>query len=209
MQGSAGTADAPLQGVVSEVLSVERYTYLHVTRAAGEAFWAAVPTADVAVGDRVALADASRMDDFDSPSLNRRFETVYFGTLDLATGGEPAGAAGPAHGQASAKVAIGAIPATGTTIADVAKRREGDHVRLAAQAVKVTPNVLDRNWVHVQDGSGDASAGTHDLLITTTASVNVGDVVFIEGTVRRNKDLGSGYRYELLIEDAQIEAHGG
>jgi hypothetical protein len=34
--------------------------------------------------------------------------------------------------------------------------------------------------------------------------VKVGDTVLIKGKVVINKDLGSGYKYEVIIEDAKV-----
>ena len=74
------------------------------------------------------------------------------------------------------------------------------------QAVKVSSGILDRNWVHLRDGSGSAAAHDHDLVVTTTEDVKVGQQVVAQGKVVVDKDLGSGYRFEVLVEDAKITA---
>jgi hypothetical protein len=56
----------------------------------------------------------------------------------------------------------------------------------------------------VQDGSGAASAGSHDILVTSKDTVAVGDVVNIKGTVRTDVKLGAGYDYAVMIEDASV-----
>lgn len=84
----------------------------------------------------------------------------------------------------------------------------GKKVRLAARVTKVTPNVLGKTWLHVQDGTGDASRHQNDLVVTTSSQPQIGDVVVLEGTVVRDKDLGSGYRYEVLLEDATVRTRG-
>jgi hypothetical protein len=35
--------------------------------------------------------------------------------------------------------------------------------------------------------------------------LNVGDVVVIEGTVTLNKDFGSGYFFEVILEDSVVK----
>lgn len=85
-----------------------------------------------------------------------------------------------------------------------AAKLEGKRVRLAAKVVKATPNILGRTWLHVQDGTGEASRGDHDLVVTTRGEVALGAILEIEGTVVVDKDLGRGYRYEVLLEDATI-----
>jgi hypothetical protein len=72
------------------------------------------------------------------------------------------------------------------------------------KAVKVNNGIMDRNWIHLQDGTG--AAGANDLLVTTKATVNRGDVVVVRGTVALDKDFGAGYSYSLLIEDATVDA---
>ena len=60
--------------------------------------------------------------------------------------------------------------------------------------------IMNRNWIHIQDGTAD----NHDLTITSQESIPLGHVVTFEGTVSLNKDFGAGYRYDLIIEDAVI-----
>jgi hypothetical protein len=70
--------------------------------------------------------------------------------------------------------------------------------------VKVNNGIMGRNFVHVQDGSGDAAKGTNNLIVTSKQTANVGDQVAVSGVVVVNRDFGSGYSYPLLIEDASI-----
>ena len=58
------------------------------------------------------------------------------------------------------------------------------------------------NWLHVRDGSG--AEGNNDLVVTTKAEVNVGDVVTVSGTLNTDKDFGSGYKYDVILEDATV-----
>ncbi len=77
-------------------------------------------------------------------------------------------------------------------------------VLVNAQVVKVNNDIMGKNWVHLQDGSGKAADGTHDIIATTQDKVAVGDVVKAKGTVRTDVNLGSGYAYAVLIEDAKL-----
>lgn len=88
----APAAAAALTGKVAEKLDAPPYSYLKLTTAQGEA-WAAVPQADVAVGTEVTVAGAMPMQGFESKTLKRKFDVVYFGTLG---GGAPGAAAAPA-----------------------------------------------------------------------------------------------------------------
>jgi hypothetical protein len=89
----AAAAPAALTGKVAERLDAPPYSYLKLTTAQGEA-WAAVPQTDVAVGTQVTVAGAMPMQGFESKTLKRKFDVVYFGTL--GGGAAPAAAAAPA-----------------------------------------------------------------------------------------------------------------
>ena len=80
----------------------------------------------------------------------------------------------------------------------------GKTVAAQGKVVKVNNGIMGRNFVHIQDGSGDAAKGTNNLIITSTQTAVVGDQVAISGTVALNRDFGIGYSYPLLIENASI-----
>jgi hypothetical protein len=61
---------------------------------------------------------------------------------------------------------------------------------------------MNRNWIHMQDGTQDGT--DYDLVVTTTDTVAVGTMVTIEGTVALDQDFGFGYTYELLVQDALV-----
>jgi hypothetical protein len=78
-------------------------------------------------------------------------------------------------------------------------------VTVRAKVVKVTANVMGKNWVHVRDGSGAASDGSNDLVVTSNAEPTVGDVVVVKGVVRTDVNIGSGYAYKVLVENASFQ----
>jgi hypothetical protein len=115
------------------------------------------------------------------------------------------------HGGAPAAVPVKKLPkATGPdarTIEEVVKGKaalKDKTVLVNAQVVKVTNDVMGKNWVHLQDGTGKATDGTHDVIVTTKDRVAVGDVVKAKGTVRTDVNIGQGYAYAVLIEDAKL-----
>ena len=77
-------------------------------------------------------------------------------------------------------------------------------MRLRGKVVKYNAEIMGRNWLHIQDGSGKAVANNHDLTVTTKETVTLGQVVLIEGRLTLNRDIGAGYVYPVLIEDAQV-----
>lgn len=78
----------------------------------------------------------------------------------------------------------------------------GKTISAQGKVVKVNNGIMGRNFVHVQDGTGDA--GNNNLIVTSKETANVGDQVTISGVVAVNRDFGSGYSYPLLIEEASI-----
>jgi hypothetical protein len=129
----------------------------------------------------------------------------------LAAPAMPQGGMGSPHGAAPAAAPVKKLPrATGPdarTVEEVVKGKaalKDKPVLVHAQVVKVTSGVMGKNWVHLQDGTGKAADGTHDVLATTTDTVAVGDVVKAKGTVRTEVNIGAGYSYAVLIEDATL-----
>lgn len=80
----------------------------------------------------------------------------------------------------------------------------GKTVRIKGQVVKFSSMIMGRNWVHLQDGTGDAASNTHDLVVTTGATVKEGDVIVMEGVLTANKDFGAGYKYVAIVEEAKV-----
>jgi hypothetical protein len=78
-------------------------------------------------------------------------------------------------------------------------------VSLRGQVVKANTGIMGKNWFHLQDGSGAAGAGTNDILVTSTDTAAVGDVVLVKGVIRTDVKLGSGYDYDVLIENAKLQ----
>jgi len=77
-------------------------------------------------------------------------------------------------------------------------------VQVNGKVVKYNAGIMGKNWLHLQDGSGAAADNSNDILVTTSASAKLGDVITVSGMVRNNKDFGAGYSYKVLIEDATL-----
>lgn len=95
-------------------------------------------------------------------------------------------------------------PATVASIYKDKTALAGKTVSFQGKVVKVNNGIMGRNFVHVQDGSGDAASGNNNLITTSKQTAFVGDQVAVSGTVTLNRDFGMGYSYPLLIEDASI-----
>ncbi|APW45549.1 hypothetical protein [Rhodoferax antarcticus] len=201
------TAGEKITGVVLQVRDVAPYTYLRIKTGKGEQ-WAVVDKAAVAKGSTVSVEAQMVMDNFESKSLGKTFTSIVFGSLV----GAPAGAGNPHEGVAQvAPVAVAKLAkASGNnayTVADLyakAGQLNNKPVRLSATVVKFSADIMGKNWLHLQDGSGSAVTQNHDILATSSASAQIGDVLTVSGTLRSNVDLGMGYTYKVLIESATL-----
>jgi hypothetical protein len=264
-------ADGALSGEVLETIPVSKYIYLHMRGAEGE-IWAAVPSASVAIGSRVTISNATRMDDFRSATLGRSFKVIYFGTLGAASGpaagdgvaaqfpfgdepevdpdqslpaghpeigvtpaplaltsgdalplghpdigsnaASPHGEMGDAPGEAgplpSSRIAR-ASGGNGHLIAELVSNRQklaGQRVRVRGQVTKVTPNVQGYAFFHLRDDTVSGNGAPSDLVVTAKSPPTRGQVATFEGTLRSDDDIGVGYKYPVLIEDATVVGEG-
>jgi uncharacterized protein YfiM (DUF2279 family) len=223
--GSAAGADAgTIRGAVAETMNSGGYTYARLT-AAGKDTWIAGNEFPVTVGDQLTAAVDMPMENFRSRTLNRNVPIIYFvrevalngKTLTTAAGGGSMPALAGSHGGGEAMAAdepgepalIAAVPAVpgSVMIADVWAKRaalSGKPLVLRGQIVKVNLAIMGTNWYHLQDGSGVVKDGTHDLVVTSAAELNAGDIVTVNGTLTTGKDFGAGYSYEAIVERADI-----
>lgn len=84
------------------------------------------------------------------------------------------------------------------------KELNGKTVRVRGKVMKISRQIMGKNWLHIQDGTGNPLKNQHDLVVTTTAEATEGAVITIEGTLAAGRDFGAGYSYEVIVEDAAI-----
>lgn len=240
---SARAADAPeakpFSGRVVETMNSGGYTYILVEHGP-EKTWVASRQFAVATGDQVQIPGGWVMKDFQSTTLERKFEWILFAPR-VQTPNRPASEAPPeaaVNGSAptlpaghpplstadSATVAAGVLahpaitppppkiskpiaPSTGgqtlATYRRDARKFAGRIVPVRGLVVKYSGHILGRNWVHVRDGSGEN--GESDLVLTTRQEVAVGDLITAKGKLTRDRDFGAGYRFDVLLEDAEVK----
>lgn len=205
-------ATTVLKGEVLEVKDVPNYTYLLLKTASGET-WTAVSTAAVKKGATVSVENAEQMDNFESKSLKKTFPKIFFGRLAAAPGAATA-QVGAAHvgvaktdfgGDVKVAKATGPQARTVAEIISQSAALKDKPVLLHARVVKYSAAIMGKNWLHLRDGTGSAADDTQDLLATSSDAAKVGDVVLIKGTVRKDRDFGSGYAYKVLLEDAKLQ----
>ena len=227
---------AAFSGKVLEKQDVSPYTYVRLEDGTGNQIWAAIPQAQLEIGEEIALKDGSVMTNFNSKTLNRTFESIVFASgfvrgSENKTARAPEGDNGGSsaavqsetdpHGMASlssggssrAIVSFSGVKVDKSTaqngytvgeLFDKAVDLNGQKVTVRGQVVKISPNIMGKNWLHIQDGTGDPEKNTHDLVVTSSAVVEKGTTISLEGVLAADKDFGFGYRYDVLIEDAVV-----
>ncbi len=217
---AAPDAAGAISGKVVETMNAASYTYVLIDTGAKKS-WVAAPQFAVKVGDSAAIADAMPMKNYQSKTLNRTFDVVYF-TGNISVNGAPAAPSTTAPIAAPSTAALPpgqrTMPAktapdltgikraeNGQTVAEVITGKTkfaGRPIAIRARVVKYNAQILGKNWLHIRDGSG--APGTNDLTVTTTATAKVGDLVLVTGKLGTDRDFGSGYKYPLIIEDATV-----
>lgn len=209
--GGAAAAAAGLQGSVVETMDAGGYTYARLDTGSEEV-WVAAPTVQLSVGEEVQARGSMQMLDFHSPSLDRTFDVLYFAQQIARDGQVTAGGLPAGHGTPQAPGPEAALDVAGIDRAEDGRTVEevflmqaelvGTSIAIRGRVVKYNGGILGKNWLHIQDGTG--AAGTNDLTITTDATCAVGDTVLVRGKLVADRDFGSGYVYDLIVEDAQV-----
>ncbi|UCH80240.1 MAG: hypothetical protein JSW20_10915 [Nitrospiraceae bacterium] len=197
-----------LSGKVVETLNSGGYTYVNIENK-GNSTWVAVPQTSISVGQEISFTPGSVMTDFTSKTLNRTFDTIVFsGGIKGESKAAPAGKISDMKPPATALNVKKADGPDSYTIAELYEKRaelDNKNVVISGKVIKFSSQIMGKNWMHLQDGSGDVSKGTNDLVVTLQDTLAVGDMVTIKGTVSKDKDFGSGYKYTVMVEDAIVK----
>lgn len=206
-------------GKVVETIDAGGYTYVCLEKN-GKKTWVAVSQMKVAVGSKMAFQPGQEMPNFTSKSLGRTFDSIIFSGGPVAgaapaghpaVGAVPQGASGSKAQVAAKDKAVKVEKAAGEnayTVAEVYAKSSAlnkKKVVVKGKVEKVSQGIMGKNWVHIQDGSGDQQKGTHNLVVTTQDLPAVGDIVTITGAFARDKDFGGGYLYKAIVEDAKVQ----
>jgi len=210
-QGAAtrsGITMKAVSGKVVQTMNSGGYTYALVDKD-GVQTWVALPKSQIAVGDEITCRTGGVMNNFTSKSLQKTFDHIVF------SGGIVSGGAASASPAATAPVQTAAPSkyegAKAYTIGEIFDQKASlafQPVAVKAEVVKVNKGIMGKNWLHLQDGSGNQAAGTNDLVVTTDSSLaKVGDKVLIRGKLSLDRDFGSGYHYDVIIEGAEVNVN--
>ena len=198
-------------GTVAETMASGGYVYVRLEE---DDTWVASAPVAVSVGDKVAYTSGAVMKNFTSNTLNRSFESIIFvGKLAVVNqvNADAHSSAASNDPHAVAKTAAAVAPEAGEiapleggkTIADVyadLEQLKDQQIAMRARVMKVSKNIMGKNWITLQDGTGVAP--NNKLIATSQQEAVIGDLVTVKGVVHTNVDLGSGYNYSALLEEA-------
>lgn len=194
---------------IAEVVQANSYTYLLVEEDENE-YWIAVSKDEYKEGDVIYHLTGMEMRNFESKDLGKTFDLVYF-VQDVSN--EPIyntqemvrGQTEPQKPTLTKKDITVELPAGAVSIGELyanLDKYKDQEVVVRGEVIKFNLEIMDRNWIHLQDGTGDS---THfDLTVTTKHAPAKGDLVTYKGKVSVNRDFGMGYFYELILEDAEV-----
>jgi len=196
--------------VVNDFMDAGGYTYLNVNEG-GKDYWMAIPNTKVEKGATYFYTGGMLMKNFESKELNKKFDLITF-SEGISTSEEAINKTAVKNPHSNAKDATDKVvevnieqPANGTSIADLFEKKEtlkNQEVVVKGKVVKVNSGILDRNWIHIVDGTSFETK--KDLTITSNEVVKVGDTVTFKAKVVLDKDFGGGYIYALLLEEGEL-----
>jgi len=199
---------------VAETLQAGGYRYVKLEE---QGIWIAANDFEVSVGDRIQFGGGSEMKNFHSNSLDRTFDSIFFVQTASRVDSD---AQGSMQNQNAMDMGIRKPEAVeapkpgdiktleeGETVASIFSKSEqlnDQLVSLNARVIKVNKNIMGKNWITLQDGTG---AETNNKLLTTSQQVvSPGDLVVATGKIALDVDLGSGYTYKVLLQDTTFKA---
>jgi len=230
MPSSCNAAGPHLEssGMVLESINAAGYTYVRINTGK-DTVWAAAPQFAAKTGDTVEFSRSMPMENYQSKTLKRTFSVVYFNGVIARKGDKPSCAMGAGNKNPACEMGASSMgqmmsnhnavtgpdtmnysaikkTAGAKTVAELFEQKDaltGKQVKLCGKIVKANYNIMNKTWLHLRDGSG--KPGENDVAVTTAAGPQKGQIVVVEGTLTKDKNIGFGYNFPLIIEDAKLE----
>lgn len=192
--------------IINEVVDGGSYAYIKVKENENE-YWMAIPNSNIVVGETYYYNGGMVMKNFESKQLNKIFDRIIFAegirqTEQVEVKNENPHAKTAQKPQIITKLDKSEGELYLEELFNKKNNFSGKEVEVKGIVVKVNKSILDRNWIHVIDGT--KTSENSSLTITTSELAKVGDTITVKGIIILNKDFGHGYVYDILLEEGKI-----
>ncbi|MBL1213427.1 MAG: hypothetical protein D8M61_08770 [Ignavibacteriae bacterium] len=197
---------------VLEHMNAAGYTYI-LANEDGNEYWIAIAQMPVEAGETLYYTQSMEMKNFTSKALDRTFDSILF-VEGVSKDGKttqqtrnPMMGSNPHSGAAKAEKAdVDVDPVKGGISVKELYANKSDYsgktVKMKGVVTKYNGSIMNRNWIHIQDGTSYESH--NDITVTSDQTTKVGETIIVEGKLILDKDFGSGYKYAAIIEEAKI-----
>lgn len=208
LQETEAVKSKPHIAKVVDKIPANNYLYLQVSENK-ESFWIAVSSMEIEVGETIYFSKYMVMKDFKSDNIDRSFDELLFveDARKSSTPDEMKKIHSGAMNIEKEKIDIKPLN-DGQTIKQIYDEKSslnGKIIKVKGKVVKFNKQIMKRNWIHIQDGTGTTDENNYDLAITSQDDVKVGDIITVTGKLSVDKNFGSGYFFPVIIEEAEIE----
>ena len=149
---------------VVETMSSASYTYIRVEEK-GNKFWIALPETQVSVGETISFYEQMLMENFTSRSLKRTFDRILF--VEAINQGKELPTQLKAQPSPNEQLPVQSTemprpeelgsPLGRFSIEEIFAQKEelaGKVIEVNGKVTKVSPQIMGRDWVHIEDGTG-------------------------------------------------------
>tara|TARA_R110001583_G_scaffold188700_1_gene351072 strand:+ start:241 stop:951 length:711 start_codon:yes stop_codon:yes gene_type:complete len=195
--------------VVDEMKDGGSYAYINVTED-GNKYWMAIPNTDVKIGGTYYYDGGMIMKDFESEHLNKTFKSIIFAEGIRETEKMIQNEVSDPHVNSTTENSNEVVvnieqPKGGISLETLFSKKESfenKSITVKGKIVKVNNGILDKNWIHIVDGT--QFENEKNLTVTTLEVLKVGDTVTFKGVIALKKDFGYGYVYDILLEEGEL-----
>lgn len=183
--------------IAKKALPTQKYVYVLVQEGEQEEYWIATTKQEIVPGNAYFFRDGLLKTNFESREHNMTFDKIFFVSKLVASdhGNKSSGNNKKVTGSDKSIDLKGSVKIS--ELVANPKKYEGKTIQVSGECLKINSNIMGRNWIHINDGT----TKDYDLVITSGSSVQVGQTFIMTGTVALDKDFGSGYRYDILLEN--------
>jgi len=193
--------------VIEEYIDGGSYAYIFVNES-GNKYWMSLTNMEVEVGNTYYYEGGMVMKNFESKHLKRTFNFITF-VNEIRTSEIVKVTDKPNKEENKTKLEedIEKIeqPKGGKSLESIFQNKASlnkKNITVRGKVIKVNNGIMDKNWVHISDGT--QLEGKKSLTVTTQATVKVGEIVTLNGILTLDKDFGYGYVYDILLEEGEL-----